>query len=97
MRTTQIAAELADSRAAIESRLGICTPSFAIPNGRGRDWSAAAAGAAATAGYEIVYAACEDRRAPGTVGRTMMTSWDGEYLFRAALRGAFDGWEETIL
>jgi peptidoglycan/xylan/chitin deacetylase (PgdA/CDA1 family) len=96
MPREQIAAELADSRAAIESRLGLRPDAFAIPNGRGRDWPAGSTEAARTAGYTMVYSACEDRRAPGPLGRTMITSWDGERLFRAALEGAYDVWEEPI-
>ncbi|MBF6599299.1 MAG: polysaccharide deacetylase family protein [Dehalococcoidia bacterium] len=92
----RIAAELADSRRRIEARLGVAPRSFAIPNGRRRDWPAGAADAARAAGYDTVYAACEDRRPAGTVGRTMITAWDGDRLFGAALEGAYDGWEEWI-
>ena len=88
--------ELVASQEAIYARLGVRPTLFAIPNGRRRDWSDRVAALARDAGYEHVFSACEDRRAPGTVGRTMITSWDGERLFRSALRGAFDGWEEWI-
>lgn len=97
MSAERITSELSESREAIAAHLGIRTTAFAIPNGRQRDWPQSAANSATAAGYETIYAACEDRRAPGTVGRTMITSWDGQRLFRAALRGAFDGWEESIL
>jgi peptidoglycan/xylan/chitin deacetylase (PgdA/CDA1 family) len=96
MTPDRIASELSDSRRVLNARLGIDTRSFAIPNGRRRDWPAAAVSAAGAAGYDTIYAACEDRRAPGTVGRTMITSWDGDRLFGAALAGAYDAWEEWI-
>lgn len=91
---TQMRYELEASREAIRDRLGIVTREFAIPVGRARDWSEAAGAAAAAAGYTSVYAASHDRRPSGTVPRTFMTQFDGDRVFRAALRGRFDGWEE---
>ncbi len=96
MTPDQMVCELSESRRVLKARIGIDTQSFAIPNGRRRDWPAGAARVAAEAGYETIYAACEERRAPGTVGRTMITSWDGDRLFGAALAGAYDAWEEWI-
>jgi peptidoglycan/xylan/chitin deacetylase (PgdA/CDA1 family) len=96
LRECELERELVSSRDVVAARLGVSPASFAIPNGRPRDWSERAAAIAREAGYEHVFSACEDRRAPGTVGRTMITSWDGARFFRSALRGAFDGWEEWI-
>jgi peptidoglycan/xylan/chitin deacetylase (PgdA/CDA1 family) len=86
--------ELQRSRALIEQRIGIRTDEFAIPFGQASDWSDEAMEAAREAGYRHVYAQSALRRPPGTVTRTFITSLDNERVFRAALRGAFDGWEE---
>ena len=90
----QVGVELEESRTTIEARLGITVSSFAIPFGRARDWSTAAQCHAPAAGYELVYAYCEDKRHQGTVGRTAVTAFDSPRIFRAALTGAFDGWQE---
>jgi hypothetical protein len=37
-----------------------------------------------------------ERRPPGTVPRTFITRFDNDRLFRAALGGAFDRWEEWM-
>jgi peptidoglycan/xylan/chitin deacetylase (PgdA/CDA1 family) len=92
----QMRHELEASREAIRNRIGIDTKEFAIPVGRARDWSAAAGAAAKEAGYELVYAATHDRRPAGTAPRTFITGLDGDSLFRAALRGRFDRWEEWV-
>ena len=94
---SEVEHELGESGAVIEARLGIRPTTFAIPVGRRQDWPDSAMGAAQAAGYDTIYAACEDARPHGTVGRTMVTSWDGDRLFRAALEGAYDGWEEWLL
>jgi peptidoglycan/xylan/chitin deacetylase (PgdA/CDA1 family) len=88
--------ELADSRRAIAEHLGIETTEFAIPFGRSTNWSSDARAAAADAGYDLVYAQSEDRRPEGTVGRTFVTRFDGDRLFRSALGGAFDATEEFV-
>lgn len=86
--------ELEASRRTLESRLGILTAEFAIPMGQSADWTQHAMDAATSAGYTTVYAQSEERRAPGTVARTFVTRWDRPAIFRAALGGAFDRWEE---
>jgi peptidoglycan/xylan/chitin deacetylase (PgdA/CDA1 family) len=88
--------ELVASREAIRTRLGIETSEFAIPFGCARNWSAAAQEEALAAGYTTIYAQAEARRAPNTVPRTFITRYDGPRLFRAALVGAFDDWEEWL-
>ncbi|MFN0093446.1 MAG: polysaccharide deacetylase family protein [Dehalococcoidia bacterium] len=88
------AEELAGSLELIRSRVGISVSEFAIPFGQSRDWSGAAMAAAAEAGYERVYAQSVDRRWPGTVPRTFITRFDDDRIFRAALEGRFDRWEE---
>jgi peptidoglycan/xylan/chitin deacetylase (PgdA/CDA1 family) len=84
--------ELADSRAALAARLGVDVTEFAIPLGQRRNWTPEAGRRARDAGYEVVYA--QSFRVPGTVPRTFITRVDRPDLFRAALRGAFDAWEE---
>lgn len=86
--------ELFESRRVIEARTGIKATTFAIPFGQSHDWSAEAGLAARDVGYEAVYAQSNRRRPPGTVPRTFITRLDDERLFGAALRGAFDNWEE---
>jgi len=88
--------ELFQSRATIQSRLGLSPAEFAIPMGQSRDWTPDADRAARDAGYEVVYAQSMNRRAPGTVGRTLITRFDSKQVFRAALAGAFDSWEEWV-
>ncbi len=88
--------ELFESRRVIEARIGIRTSAFAIPMGRARDWTPEAHAAACEAGYETIYANAENRRAPGTVPRTFISRFDDDRIFRAALRGSFDGWEEWL-
>lgn len=88
--------ELYRSRAAIAEHTGHLTSAFAIPLGSSRHWTAHAHRLASEAGYELVYSQCERTRMAGTVARTFVTHFDGERLFRAALRGAFDDWEERV-
>ncbi|MEJ2888016.1 polysaccharide deacetylase family protein [Actinomycetospora aeridis] len=92
----EVGEQLVASRAAIRARLGIDTREFAIPVGRARDWPAGAQRAARDAGYDTVYAATEDRRPPGTVPRTFITRFDDPRVFRTALAGGFDRWEEWL-
>lgn len=94
---SEVEDELGESGAVIEAHLGKRPAAFAIPVGRRQDWPDWAMEPARAAGYDTIYAACEDARPPGTVGRTMVTSWDGDRLFRAALEGAYDRWEEWLL
>ena len=89
-------AELWNSRQAIEHELGREIDMFAIPYGTSRDWTPLCRELAMHAGYRIVYAQSEDRRAKDTVPRTFMTSFDTPRTFTAALSGAFDTWEEWL-
>jgi peptidoglycan/xylan/chitin deacetylase (PgdA/CDA1 family) len=88
--------ELDRSRRTIEARLGITPASFAIPLGQSANWTTQASNAARDAGYTTVYAQAEETRPTGTVARTFVTRWDGDRVFRAALGGAFDRWEEWV-
>jgi peptidoglycan/xylan/chitin deacetylase (PgdA/CDA1 family) len=92
----RFADELGRSRRTIEDRTGIRTTSFAIPMGQSDNWSPCATTAAHEAGYETIYAQAEQTRPAGTVARTFITRWDNDHVFRAALRGAFDRWEEWV-
>lgn len=86
--------ELAESRRILQDRLGLVPDAFAIPFGQSGNWSLAAAEAARKAGYTVVYAQAEETRPAETVARTFVTHFDGDYIFRVLLRGAYDRWEE---
>jgi peptidoglycan/xylan/chitin deacetylase (PgdA/CDA1 family) len=86
--------ELEVSRERLHRVLGIETREFAIPLGQSGNWGPAAALAAAEAGYTSVYAQCVNSRPEGTIARTFITRIDRPMLFRAALAGAYDSWEE---
>jgi len=86
--------ELETSRERLAAVLDVETDEFAIPYGQSGNWTAAASRAAAEIGYRMVYAQCVDSRPAGTIPRTFITSIDSPLLFRAALAGAYDGWEE---
>lgn len=88
--------ELGASRRTIEDRIGVPVTSFAIPFGQSGNWTAAAQAAATDAGYTAIFAQSEVRRPAGTVARTFITRFDGDRVFRAALGGAFDRWEEWL-
>jgi peptidoglycan/xylan/chitin deacetylase (PgdA/CDA1 family) len=90
----QIVDELGRSQRDIEARLGIKATTFAIPFGQSMNWPEVAAQAARQVGYEVVYAQAEQTRPAGTVPRTFVTGFDGDRIFKALLKGAFDRWEE---
>ena len=87
-------AELATSRQLLRDRLGIAADEFAVPFGQQRNWTTEATAAAREAGYAVVYSQTVDRAPAGTTPRTFVSRYDRDRLFRAALTGAFDGWEE---
>jgi peptidoglycan/xylan/chitin deacetylase (PgdA/CDA1 family) len=82
------------SRRTMQERLGFTPDVFAIPFGQSRNWNAAADQAARDVGFKTIYAQAEETRPPGTVPRTFVTHFDDDRLFKAALRGAYDRWEE---
>jgi peptidoglycan/xylan/chitin deacetylase (PgdA/CDA1 family) len=86
--------QLEVSRERLRQVLGVESGEFAIPFGQSRNWTPAAGLAAAEAGYQTVYAQCNTTRPEGTIARTFITRIDRPVLFRAALAGAFDNWEE---
>jgi peptidoglycan/xylan/chitin deacetylase (PgdA/CDA1 family) len=86
--------ELETSRERLRGMLDIESDEFAVPFGQSRNWPAYAARAAAEAGYTTVYAQAVNTRPAGTVPRTFITRVDRPRLFRAALAGRFDSWEE---
>jgi peptidoglycan/xylan/chitin deacetylase (PgdA/CDA1 family) len=86
--------ELEVSRDRLRRVLGVHVDEFAIPLGQSKNWTADAAAAATAAGYTRVYAQAVNTRPDGTVPRTFITRVDRPALFRAALGGAFDSWEE---
>ncbi len=89
-----MAHELRGSRAEFRDRLGLDVTEFAVPFGCSRHWPDGATAAADGAGYALVYAQSEDRRPAGTIGRSLISGWDPPWVVRAALGGAYDGWEE---
>lgn len=86
--------ELETSRDRLRAMAGVEAREFAIPYGQSANWTPAAHRAAIEAGYATVYAQCVSTRPEGTVPRTFVTKIDRPALFRAALAGAYDGWEE---
>lgn len=92
----QVVEELQNSRMAIERNLGFRPRSFAIPLGQSANWTDAATTAAHDAGYELIYAQAEATRPRGTIPRTFITKFDRPGVFKAALGGAFDRWEEWV-
>ena len=86
--------ELETSREQLRRVLDAETDEFAIPLGQSSNWTQAAGLAAAEAGYTTVYAQCVNTRPEGTIERTFITRIDRPVLFRAALAGAYDDWEE---
>jgi peptidoglycan/xylan/chitin deacetylase (PgdA/CDA1 family) len=89
--------ELEVSRERLRRVLGVQTSEFAIPLGQSRNWTPVAGLGAAEAGYTAVYAQCVGTRPEGTIARTFITRIDRPVLFRAALAGAYDNWEEWYL
>jgi len=88
--------ELVDSRERLETMLGHPVDEFAIPFGQSANWTPEAGEIAAKV-YGTVYAQAVDTRPENTVPRTFITQIDRPVIFRAALNGAFDGWEEWFL
>jgi peptidoglycan/xylan/chitin deacetylase (PgdA/CDA1 family) len=88
--------ELEKSWMAIERNLGFRPRSFAIPLGQSANWTDAAGVAAREAGYDLIYAQAESTRPQGTIPRTFVTKFDRPGIFKAALGGVFDSWEEWI-
>jgi hypothetical protein len=86
--------ELEVSRERLLEMLGVETDEFALPLGQSTNWTEAAGRAAVDAGYRILYAQAVNTRPAGTVPRTFITGIDRPMLFRAALAGAYDDWEE---
>lgn len=86
--------ELEVSRDRLRAMTGVDSDEFALPYGQSRNWTEAAGRAALDAGYRTLYAQSVNTRPPGTVARTFVTRVDRPRLFRAALAGAYDDWEE---
>lgn len=94
LSTGEMRRELEESRERLRVVLGVETDEFAIPYGQSANWSPIQTQAATEAGYTTLYAQCVATRPAGTVARTFISRIDRPALFRAALSGAFDGWEE---
>lgn len=86
--------QLEVSREDLRTMAGIDTTEFAIPLGQSANWNQAASAAAAGAGYTRVYAQSVGTRPAGTIARTFIGRVDRPVIFRAALAGAYDHWEE---
>ena len=94
LETGEARRELEVSRERLHRVLGVETTEFAIPLGQSRNWTPVAGLTAAEAGYTTVYAQCVGTRPEGTIARTFITRIDRPVIFRAALAGAYDNWEE---
>jgi peptidoglycan/xylan/chitin deacetylase (PgdA/CDA1 family) len=92
----QMIDELSGSRETIRQRLGFAPTAFAIPYGQSMNWPPAAGEIARSVGYESVYAQAEQTRPIETIPRTFVTRFDGDRIFNALLRGAYDRWEEWV-
>lgn len=90
----RIEQELGESRRVIQARLGCTAEGFAVPFGLARNWPATAAAAARAAGYALIFAQAEEARPAGTIARSFVSRFDGDYIFKVLLSGAFDWWEE---
>jgi peptidoglycan/xylan/chitin deacetylase (PgdA/CDA1 family) len=88
--------EITVSREVITSRLGVAPTAFAIPYGQASNWSETCQAQALASGYTTVFAQSHARRAHGTLPRTFITRWDSDRVFKAALAGKFDRWDEWI-
>jgi len=88
--------ELEDSRHKFKRHLGFLPETFAIPLGQSRNWNDTASRLAREAGYTTIYAQAEQTRPEGTIARTFVTHFDGDLIFGALLRGAYDRWEEWV-
>jgi peptidoglycan/xylan/chitin deacetylase (PgdA/CDA1 family) len=97
MRPDEARHELEGSRERMALMLGLDVDEFAIPFGQSRNWTDAATLEAKRAGYTTIYAQSVDTRPEGTVARTFITAIDRPPIFRAALAGAYDRWEEWYL
>lgn len=93
---TQMIDEIKGAEETIERRTGIRTTSFAIPMGQSGNWRPEASATVQDLGYDLVYAQAEETRPAGTVARTFVTRHDSPRIFRALLRGRYDGWEEWV-
>jgi peptidoglycan/xylan/chitin deacetylase (PgdA/CDA1 family) len=92
----QMIHELYGSRQIMHERLGFAPTAFAIPYGQSMNWPPGTSTIAREAGYETLYAQAEETRPSGTTPRTFVTRFDGDRIFRALLRGAYDRWEEWV-
>jgi peptidoglycan/xylan/chitin deacetylase (PgdA/CDA1 family) len=90
----QVRSELFGSRQVLADQVGVAPDAFAIPFGQSSDWNQETMLIAQSAGYRRIYAQAAATRPAGTIGRTFITRFDNDRLFVAALRGAFDDWEE---
>lgn len=88
--------ELWESRLVVYEQTGLEVESFAIPFGQSRNWRRDLTELAGRLGYRAIYAQAVDTRTEGTVPRTFVTRFDDSRVFRAALEGAFDLWEEAL-
>jgi peptidoglycan/xylan/chitin deacetylase (PgdA/CDA1 family) len=91
-----LAADLADSKKALEDIVGRPVTSFAYPFGTLRDFDARVAAALAQAGYTLGFTSQHGAIAAGQnalmAPRVKIEGGDPDWLFRAACAGAMDAW-----
>lgn len=88
--------EFASSRETMKAKLGFAPSVFAIPFGQSNNWTPETDAAAREAGFTTIYAQAEETRPTGTIGRTFVTHFDNDLIFKALLGGAYDRWEEWL-
>jgi peptidoglycan/xylan/chitin deacetylase (PgdA/CDA1 family) len=92
----ELAADLSDSRKALEDIVGKPVTSFAYPFGTLRDFDARVARALADAGYALGFTSQHGAISPGQspqmAPRVKIEGGDPDWLFRAACAGAMDAW-----
>lgn len=86
--------EFQRSRDMMQDRLGFTPDVFAIPFGQSKNWNPETDALARAMGFTTIYSQAEETRPPGTIPRTFVTHFDDPRIFKAALRGAYDHWEE---
>jgi peptidoglycan/xylan/chitin deacetylase (PgdA/CDA1 family) len=86
--------EFVRSREIMRENLGFTPDVFAIPFGQSKNWNSETDHIARSVGFKTIYSQAEETRPAGTVPRTFITHFDDDRIFKAALRGAYDHWEE---
>ena len=94
---TQMIDELCGSRETIQTASRLCSHllchSVRTVNELDAPWRASLRARQVS---NCLYAQAEETRPSGTIPRTFVTRFDGDRIFNALLRGAYDQWEEWV-